>query len=109
MVVGSSMKKTFPLQVTGKPNERVAEGVRRDIRRYVKRERAKALPEGFTVWEFDCRIGTTTEAAEAKALSELGATVDTLARAGAPAVYVEILARAGHRVPPRDPGAPATA
>lgn len=102
------MKKTFPLQVAGKADERVIEMIRRDLRRYVNRERRKTLPEGFTAWEFDCRVGAMPEVAVATTLPGLNAAVDAVARSGAPAVYVEILARAGQRqaATPAAPTAP---
>jgi hypothetical protein len=98
------MKKTFPLHLAGKADERVLEAIRRDLRRYVNRERRKALPEGFAIWEFDCRVGAAPENAGSVAVPGLNAAVDAIAQSGAPAVYVEILARAAQRAPkPAEP------
>jgi hypothetical protein len=91
------MKKTFPLHLAGKADERVLEAIRRDLRRYVNRERRKTLPEGFATWEFDCRVGAAPESAGSITVPGLNAAVDAVARSGAPAVYVEILARAAQR------------
>jgi hypothetical protein len=91
------MKKTFPLHLPGRDDPRVIEAIKHDVRKYVKRERKKTLPEGFTAWEFDCRIGASPDAAEPVALDALATSIDTVAQTGAANVYIEILARAGYR------------
>lgn len=91
------MKKTFPLHRPGLDDARVLESVRLDLRKYVKRERRKTLPEGFTLWTFACRVGPTAETAVACEVDAVVATVEALAASGEPAVYVEILAAAGNR------------
>jgi len=93
------MKKTFPLHAPGKAAPRVVEGIKHDVRKYVKRERRKTLPEGFTQWDFNCRIGLTADTAEARAIDDVAAAIDAIAATDALAVYVEILAVAGHRTP----------
>ena len=40
------MKKTFQLHVEGKNPDRVLDRVKHDVRKYLKRERSRALPEG---------------------------------------------------------------
>src|SRR4051812_5424644 len=97
------MKKTFPLHAPGKADARVLEAIKHDVRKYVKRERRKPLPEGFALWDFACRVGGTPDAAETKSLVELGAAIDAVAQVGGPAVYVEILAVPAHRVVKADP------
>ncbi len=91
------MKKTFPLQQPDQADARVIEAVKHDIRKYVKRERRKTLPEGFDQWDFACRVGVDASAAEPKPLKEVPAAIDQVAAGGATSVYVEILAAAGHR------------
>ncbi len=102
------MKKTFPLHVPGKPDERVLEEIRRDVRRYVKRERRKPVPVGFTVWEFDCKVGPEAAVAETRSLPDIGAAIDAVARSGAPTAYVEIVARAAHRMKSDEETAPSS-
>lgn len=100
------MKKNFPLHLPGKADERVLDSIKHDVRKYIKRERGKTLPEGFTVWEFDCKIGPTPDSAETQPLANLGPAIDAIAQAGATAVYIEILARPATRTPPAAPAAP---
>ena len=103
------MKKTFPLHAPGKAAPRVIEAIKHDVRKYVKRERAKSLPEGFEQWEFNCKVGTSAATAEAKTLNDVAAAIDAVALAGGTEVYVEVLAVAGHRAPRVTPPMPAPA
>ncbi len=98
MIVG--MKKIFPLTAPGKADQRVVESVKSDIRKYVKRERRKTLPEGFTQWDFACKAGPSRDSATTCKLAEVGAGIDAVVNSGAKEVYVEILAVPGHRDPP---------
>lgn len=91
------MKKTFPLQAPGRDDARVRDKIRHEINRDVRRQRRRPLPEGFNAWEFDCRIGTTQEAAERCALKHLGKSVDLAAAAGATQVYLEIIGHPAQR------------
>ena len=51
------MKKTFPLKDPAKADARVLEAIKQDVRKYVKRERRKALPTGVDFWDFNCQLG----------------------------------------------------
>jgi hypothetical protein len=92
------MKKTFPLQVTGKDSQRVLESIKNEVRKYVQREQKKTPPEGFNRWEFCCRVGVDKTAPQDRRLSEVIASIDTVAKAGNPQVYVEIVANPIHRM-----------
>lgn len=93
------MQKTFPLQLPGRVDARVVEAVKGDIRKYVKRERRKPLPEGFTQWNFDCRIGVDANSAAATPVAGLSAAIDEVVKSGGTAVFVEIFAKPGVREP----------
>lgn len=96
------MKKTFPLQAPGKIDARVLESVKDEVRRYVKREHRKAVPEGFHLWTFDCAVGPAAGQATECALGDLNARIDAVAAAGSTQVYVEILAKPGKRILPSE-------
>lgn len=102
------MRKIFPLAQEGRHPDRVLDAVKHDIRKYLKRERRRELPEGVDYLDFDCRIGAGKETAEVVHLAALIGQLDTLAREGAAQAYVEILAKPGVRRP-RPPGASAAA
>lgn len=91
------MKKTFQLNIEGRHRDRVLDAVKHEIRKYVKRERRRELPEGVDFWDFDCKFGPTQDDAQAVHFATLTGLIDTLAKEGAAQFYVEILAKHGHR------------
>ena len=86
------MKKTFPLHLAHKADARVLDAIKYDLRKYVKRERRKPLPEGFEIWGFACKVGATAAAAERCELTKISSALDIVAAAGGAEVYVEIIA-----------------
>ena len=64
--------------------------IRHEVNKYVRRSQRKTPPEGFAIWEFICKVGVSPDQAESKAIKEVGGAIDSVAQAGAPAVYVEI-------------------
>lgn len=97
------MKKTFPLHVPGKDDARVLEAIKGDIRKYLKRERRKKFPDGFDLWDFNCRIGADQANTTLTTAAEIIAALDALAKTGADQAYVEILAFAANRTPRLSP------
>jgi Family of unknown function (DUF6172) len=91
------MKKTFAFAQEGKHPDRVLDAIKHDIRKYIKRERSRALPAGVDFWDFDCRVGATEPESAVAHVAELNGLVDTVAHVGGAGVYVEILAKPGHR------------
>lgn len=91
------MKKTFSLKAPGKDDARVRDKIRQEINKYVRRERKKDVPEGFDLWNLNCKVGASAAAAEALPLKEVGGAIEKVALAGATEVYIEIVAVAGHR------------
>ncbi|MBE0587710.1 MAG: hypothetical protein IH617_06670 [Hydrogenophaga sp.] len=93
------MRKTYPLRPEGKNPDRVLDAVKHDIRKYMKRERRRDLPEGATFWDFDCRFGADKDSAQSANPAELIGLLDVLAKAGGEQCYVELLAKPGVRQP----------
>lgn len=93
------MKKTFPLKEPGKVDARVVEAIKFEVRKYVKRERRKKLPEGFDQWDFSCKVGPDQASAETKLVNDVFPAIDAVAKTDSPQVYVEVLAAAGKRFP----------
>lgn len=52
---GQTMKKTFALTNPRIQYARQIEGAKSDVRKYLKREREKKLPDGVDFWDFDCK------------------------------------------------------
>jgi hypothetical protein len=91
------MKKTFPINVPNNAPEREVESIKFELRKYVKRERKKKLPEGVDFWDFDCKVGPTPEEATELHVEELNAAVDHALAEDWGTVYFEILAKPGIR------------
>jgi Family of unknown function (DUF6172) len=91
------MKKLFPLTSPLHQPARVVEQVKADIRKYLKRERKKKLTDGVDFWDFDCKIGQGEAAPEIKHVEEIIPAIDQAAAAECGSVYIEILAKPGHR------------
>jgi ribonuclease HI len=88
------MKKIFKLTDEKKHEDRVLEAVKNDIRKYVKREKKKKLEDAQrTYWDFDCKIGATSDTAEAVEFEALIKALDAVKATGATECYVEILAK----------------
>lgn len=93
------MRQTFPFaSPRHKPPQALA-ALKNRIRKYIKRERRKKLPEGVDFWDFDCRLGPDEDSAAPVHIAELIPKLGALADAGNTHVYVEILAKPGHRTP----------
>jgi len=88
------LKKTFYLREENKNPERLLESIKHEIRKYMKRERKKKLPEEAVFWDFDCRFGQNNDTAEPLPSSGLITALDKAYEAGWDACYVEITARA---------------
>ncbi|HNV59407.1 MAG TPA: DUF6172 family protein [Rhodoferax sp.] len=91
------MKKTFQLAIEGKNRDRVLDAVKHEVRKCVRRERRRALPDGVDYWDFDCRFGPTETDAVVVHFATLTERMDAAAASGASQFYVEILASHGRR------------
>lgn len=91
------MKKTFPLTAEGKHPDRLLEAIKHEVRKYFKRERRRALPEGADFWDFDCRFGATQDTAMPAQESGLSKLMDATKQSGGAQFYIEILAKPGQR------------
>lgn len=101
------MKKNFALHSPEKDRQRVIEAVKNEVRKYMKRERRKSLPEGVDFWDFDCTVGADQGSAKPKHPAEVIPAIDAIAAADGSEVYVEILAKPGVRAKkPADPALP---
>jgi len=89
------MKKIFKLTDEKKHEDRVLDGIKNDIRKYVKREKKKDLPEKVTMyWDFDCKVGSSAEDANDIPYEELIKSLDKLKAMGMKEIYVEVMAKA---------------
>jgi hypothetical protein len=91
------MKKTFKLTHPKIKYDRLIEAVRRDVKKYIKRERNKSLPEGIDFWDFDCKFGNTSENVQEIHLAEINKFIDQVEAQELESFYLEILVKPGFR------------
>lgn len=91
------MKKTFPINDSKNAPTRVIEAIKSELRKYVKRERKKKLPEGVDFWDFDCKVGETADTALPLHVAEINSALDHALADEWTAVFFEILAKPGVR------------
>lgn len=91
------MKKTFSLTHEKIKTPRLVDSIKYEVKKYLKRERRKQLPEGADFWDFDCKYGTTEATADVIHVSELNKSIDHAAEQSLKSFYLEIMAKTGHR------------
>ena len=94
------MKKTFQLTHPKIKYPRMIDSVKSEIRKYIRRERRKDLPEDVDFWDFDCKFGDTEADAKVVHLSELDKYINGIQTRELLSFYVEILAKEGVRAKP---------
>ncbi len=93
------MKKTFQLIVANKNKDRQVESIKNEVRKYIKRERTKRLPENCNYWNFDCKFGKTQEEAAEIRFVDITKSIDIAASEDLESFYLELVARAEFRKP----------
>lgn len=93
------MKKIFALTHPKLKPARLADSIKHDIKKYLKKQRNKPLPEGMDYWAFDCRFGVSEILAETIFNSEINQYIDAALEQELPEVYIEIIARACQHQP----------
>jgi hypothetical protein len=91
------MKKTFNLINPRIKYPRMVEAAKNEIRKYIRRERRKELPEGVDFWDFACKYGDTETEAKKVHLAEIDKCIDDAEKRTLKAFYVELLAKPGKR------------
>jgi len=87
------MKKTFLVAHQKIKPPRMFEAFKHEANKYIKRERGKALPEGYDYWGFDCRFGADEDSSEVIHLSEISRSISWAESEGLESFYLEILAK----------------
>jgi len=88
------MKKVFQLRDKKKHEDRVLEAIKNDIKKYIKREKNKKLPESTMYYDFDCKIGARADDAKFVRVVEINKALDAVKASDSRECYVEILAKA---------------
>lgn len=96
------MKKTFALTHPKIKLARLIEAAKYEVKKYLKRERNKSLPEGVDYWDFDCKYGHTEQEAKVIHLSQINKSMDEAEQQKLESFYLEILAKPGYRTKKED-------
>jgi len=96
------MRKIYKLTHPKIKVDRLVEGVKHDVKKYVKRERKKALPKGVDYWDFDCKFGNTIEALQEIHLAEMNTYIDQAKEQQVESFCIEIQVKPGHRMKKSD-------
>ena len=91
------MKKIFELTHSKIKPARLIEAVRRDVKKYLKRENRKSIPDDFDCWNFDCKFGPSEEKAEVILSSEISKCISEAEAESLKSFYLEILAKPGYK------------
>jgi len=91
------MKKTFSFSHPKKQRPRVAEAIKYELKKYIKRERNKTLPEDVDFWDFDCRFGANEASCDTIHVSEINKVISEADTEGLETFFLEVLAKPGKR------------
>jgi hypothetical protein len=85
--------KTFTIKEDGKNSDRLVEDVKHQIRKYIKREKRKKLPEKARCWYFDCRFAREGEEFKVIEFKNITENVDISAKSEDCSFQIEILSK----------------
>lgn len=97
------MKKTFKLTDEKHKTARIIENIKKEVKKYIKRERSKILPEGYDYWDFDCKFGQNANDSKEIHLTEISKNIDETEKQKLESFYLEILAKPIRRVKKEKP------
>lgn len=87
------MLKTFIIKQENKNPDRLVEAVKHEIRKYIKREKRKPLPEKAKFWHCDCRFAKEGEDLKVIDFRDITKHIDQSAAGDDSTFQIEILAR----------------
>ena len=91
------MKKTYKLTHTKIKPARLIDAAKHDVKKYLRRERNKKLPQGVDYWDFDCKYGASEKEAKTIHLSDINKCIDEAEKTNLESFYLEIMVTEGHR------------
>lgn len=94
---GITMKKTFKLTDPKLTVPRLVEAIKYEVKKYIKRERRKTLPDNVDFWDFDCRFGADETTSEVIHLSAINKNISEAESKQLESFYLEVLVKPGHR------------
>jgi hypothetical protein len=93
------MKKRFTLNDTKKAPERVLEAIKNDIRKYIKREKRKPLPENSNFWRIDCKFAKNEDKLEDIKFEDIMKNINEASQENCESFIIELVATAVQKEP----------
>lgn len=87
------MKKTFKLSHPKLKLPRLVEAIKHEVKKYIKRERRRDLPEGADYWDFDCRFGVDAQSSEVIHMSAINKSIDWAVSEQLETFYLEVMVK----------------
>jgi hypothetical protein len=87
------MKKTFKLSHEKIKLPRLVDAIKHEVKKYIKRERRRELPEDADYWDFDCRFGSEEANSKVIHVSEINKSIDWAEAEQLETFYLEILVK----------------
>ncbi len=91
------MKKTFKLTHPEIKVPKLVVAIKHEVRKYLRRERRRALPEDVDFWAFDCRFGVDEASSDVIHVADIEKSIDQAESKQLESFYLEILAKPGRR------------
>jgi len=87
------MKKTFKLTHEKLKLPRLVDAIKHEVKKYIKRERTRVLPEGVDYWDFDCKFGLDEASSEVIHLSEINKSISWAESEKLESFYLEVMVK----------------
>jgi hypothetical protein len=88
------LKKTFLLTDAKKDPQRVLDSIKNNIRKYIKREKRKELPEGSNFWKINCKFGDTEASAVEIRFEDIMKNINEASERKLESFYIELISEA---------------
>jgi hypothetical protein len=91
------MKKIFKLKEGNKNPARQLDAIKHEIRKYIKREKKKPLPEGVDFWDLKCKFGQNSEEPKSIEFIDITKHIDEASEQDCDSIYMEIISTKGYK------------
>ena len=89
------MKKVFKIKQEKLQPDRAVDAIKNELRKYIKREKKKDLPNKKTMyWDFDCKFGKTADLSEVCTFDEVLTQLSSIVANEWNECYIEVMAKA---------------
>lgn len=91
------MKKIFNLKDGNKNSQRQLDAIKHEIRKYIKREKRKPLPDGVDFWDLKCKFAMNDKEPQAIEFVDITKHIDEASRLDCDSFYMEIISTEGYK------------